>query len=127
MAEAFATRHHAAPGVAFTSAGTTTPGGWAVTPSTVTVMRAVGIDIAGHVSRPLSDVMARDPDIIYVMTGPQLDHVIGAYTDLSGRVEMLDPGGIDIADPYGHDLDAYVEACRAIEAAVAARATEWLG
>lgn len=125
MAEAFAAEYQAVPGVVFTSAGTTTPGGWTVAESTVRAMASVGIDVSGHMSRSLEEVMADNPDRIYVMTQLQQRSVAAAYPGYRDRVVMLDPAGVDIEDPYGEEIATYTRVCSIIEAAVAARAVEW--
>ncbi len=125
MAEAFAAEYHAVPGVVFTSAGTTTPGGWAVAGLTIRAMASVGIDVSGHVSRSLEEVIADNPDRVYVMTQLQQRSVATAFPGHRDRVVMLDPAGVDIEDPYGEEIATYSRVRSIIESAVAARAVQW--
>ncbi len=44
--------------------------------------------------------------------------------DAADKIELLDPSGSGIPDPFGHDLDAYRRTRDAIARAVDARLTE---
>ena len=127
MAEALASGRHAAPGVAFTSGGTSTRGGPAATAADVRVMQAVGIDISDHQSRGADEVMALQPDLVYAMTAAHRSLLAAAYPEAAERILMLSPTGADIPDPYGGDDASYAEVGDLIEKAVAARSAAWNG
>jgi len=59
------------------------------------------------------------------MTHSQGEALAHLGADLGDRVQLLDPAGEDIADPYGGDLDAYRTARDQIRTAVKERLEQW--
>lgn len=97
------------------------------TPHSIAAAAEVGADLSAHRARSVTRAMVEQADRIYVMTRSQADALAHMGADLGGKVELLDPAGQDIADPYGGDLDAYRHARDRIEAAIAARLRDWQG
>jgi protein-tyrosine-phosphatase len=95
------------------------------TPHAVTVAAEAGVDLSGHRACSVTREMVGIADRIYVMTRSQADALGNMGADLGDRVDLLDPRGEDIADPYGGDLAAYRRARERIMAAVTARLDEW--
>ena len=112
-------------GVAFESAGLSALEDAPATPHTVEVAAEAGVGLAGHRARSITRSMVAGADHIYVMTRSQADALAHLRADLEGKVALLDPGGEDVADPYGGDLFTYRQARDRIAAAVAARVPEW--
>jgi protein-tyrosine phosphatase len=125
MARAIAETHHRESAASFCSAGTRAFAGDAPSTTAIAVMDELGIDIGSHRSRPLGDAIAEDPDLIYTMTAAQAEHVRTAFPLHADKVQLMDPDGADIADPYGRDITVYREARDLIAAAISRRAGDW--
>lgn len=107
----------------FASGGTHAITGSGPSAHSVTAAAEIGIDIAyiraSHIpAHPI-------PDKIYVMTEHHRSHVVRELPDLADRVELLDPFGHPVPDPYGMDLDSYRAARDQIVSAIEQRASEW--
>ena len=126
MAEAFARARHRVSGVAFVSAGTAASPGVSASTHTIRVMADTGIDVTGHSTRDLDSVMAKEPDIVYTMTGAQATHIRTVYPGLADRVVLLNGDDGEIPDPYGQDVDTYRRARDVIASAVSRRAPDWI-
>jgi protein-tyrosine-phosphatase len=114
------------PEIDFVSAGLAAMPGDAASAGAVAAVAEMGLDLRSHRARPVAAELAPLPDRIYVMTHAQLAALSNLLDEPSGRVQLLDPEGGDIADPYGgSDLD-YRLARDEIGAAIAARTSEWI-
>lgn len=121
MAELIA-RHRHGTTHTFDSSGTWAMTGWGMTDLAAEALSEIGIEDDGHVARPFLDAAAaRLPDAIFVMTADHRREVLRSRPDLADRVELLDPEGRDITDPYGGSLDDYRRARDLIAAALEAR------
>jgi protein-tyrosine-phosphatase len=112
-------------GVAFESAGLYALDGAPASPHTLEVAAEVGVDLSLHRARSVNRQMAEGVDRIYVMARSQAEALAQMRAGLGDRVVLLDPGGEDIPDPYGADLDAYRRVRDHILAAVESRLDEW--
>jgi protein-tyrosine-phosphatase len=112
-------------GVAFESAGLDALEGAPAAPHALVVVAEMGVDLGAHRARSITRAMAEAADRIYVMTHSQGEALAHLGADLGDRVQLLDPAGEDIADPYGGDLDAYRTARDQIRTAVEARLKQW--
>jgi protein-tyrosine-phosphatase len=105
--------------VTVSSCGT---GGFCEVPATkeaVQVMAEGGIDISAHRSRPLTEALLREADLVLVMSEGHLRHIEMLYPGSGHKTHLLreymskNPalleGESDIADPIGRSLDAYRE------------------
>ncbi len=110
MAEALARSLVGDGSVTFTSAGTYASVGEPATSTAVEVTAELGVDVSHHRATALDHAMRADPDEVYVMTARHLADVRAWYPELADRVELLDPEGRDILDPYGLDAATYREA-----------------
>jgi len=89
----------------------------------VRVMAERGLDISKHTSRPVSEEMLSQSDLILTMTTAQLDAIRHLAPDAGERAQRLLPDR-DVPDPIGGS-DAEYEACAAaIETGVAQRLKE---
>jgi protein-tyrosine-phosphatase len=95
------------------------------TPHALEAAAEVGADLSAHRARSVTRAMVSAVDRIYVMAAAQVDALQNMGADLGDKVALLDPGGRDIADPYGGDLTAYRRARDRIAAAVEVRLEEW--
>jgi protein-tyrosine-phosphatase len=113
--------------VAFESAGLYALDGAPASPHASRVAAEVGVDLDLHRARSVTREVAEGADRIYVMGRSQAEALAHMGAGLGDRVALLDPGGEDIPDPYGADLDAYRRVRDHILAAVESRLAEWQG
>jgi protein-tyrosine-phosphatase len=119
MAEAIAAERHEAPGFQFASAGVDAVEGSAPSPAAVRTCAEIGVDLSRKRARPLDGEAVAWADRIYVMTAAHRDRVLGDHP--GAPVELLDPGGADIEDPYGLPDAVYREVRERIVAALGER------
>lgn len=89
------------------SAGTGCLRGQAATAESQIVAHALGFDLAGHRSRPLTPTMLEEADEIFVMTADQRRSILEFAPDAAARIKLLDLGGRDIPDPFGAGEEVY--------------------
>ena len=94
-------------GYRIVSAGTGCMLGRPATPEAQGVLRAMGLDLSAHRSRPLTPTLLEEADEIYVMTADQRASILEFAPDAAQRLRLLDLGGKDIPDPYGSGEDVY--------------------
>ena len=86
------------------------------------------IDVTGHRSRALDEVLGRGgplPDLILALEPSHADSIISSYPNVSDRVEVLRIDGTGIADPHRQDGDFYEATRDEIKDAVLERAKFW--
>lgn len=111
-------------GIRVWSAGTLAPEGMKPSPKSVAVAAERGVDVGDHMSTRLTPAMAHAADRIFCMDDEQLASI--ATLGVGDRADLLDPGGLEIPDPRGRDLDFYRVVRERIEAALEARVPELL-
>jgi tRNA threonylcarbamoyl adenosine modification protein (Sua5/YciO/YrdC/YwlC family) len=88
----------------------------------VAVLRSQGIDAREHVSRPVSNILLKKSDLIFVMTRSHRLQVLERVPGVESRVYLLgefrsDPihreSDLDIPDPMGHSRIEY-QTCAAV-------------
>ncbi len=126
MAEAIARAAHGGPDVRFASAGTWASAGQPAPPEAMTAAADVGGDLTAHSSQPVTASLLARADFVYAMTRRHLRDIARLAPDHAGKVELLDPAGAEIDDPYGRPLAEYRRCRTLIAAALDARAGEWL-
>ena len=99
------------------SAGVASRTGEPASPNAVAALKKVGIDLRGHVSRPLSQALLDRAFLVLCMTETQREMIDLTAEPVPPRLFLFrdftgEPGDRDIPDPYGLALGAY-EACRA--------------
>jgi protein-tyrosine phosphatase len=92
----------------------------------IAAMAEDGIDLSAHRSRPaLPDEIAR-ADRVYCMTRSHREALLALLPPGKGaHVDLLDPRGGDVPDPFGGGRNEYRAAADRIAAAVRARLDEW--
>jgi len=96
------------------SAGTAAFAGEPASALACTVMQnEYDLDITGHLSRPVTEILLREAEWILTMTPRQRDSLQKAYPGLAVRIRTVcemcgDPDG-SIADPFGLGLQAYLD------------------
>ena len=111
-------------GLEVRSAGTGASAGLPASANAIEAMRERGIDIRGHLSRPITVDAILAADYIYVMTEGHYKVVLRMAPEAAGRAALLDPWGQSVADPIGGDLNAYRACADHLEKALAARLME---
>lgn len=86
----------------------------------VEVMRAKGMDLAGHRSQPLSGELVDRARLIVVMTRGQRDSILMLWPRAENKVFLLSSFGThrcqtDILDPMGGDESEYREVLEQME------------
>lgn len=98
------------------SAGVATRPGEPVSENSVIALRKVGIDIAAHRSRPLSQAMLDDALAVFCMTESHRSLIQLQAAPVPARLHLFreflpPPAQSEICDPFGGPLKVY-EACR---------------
>lgn len=98
------------------SAGVATRPGEPVSENSVIALRKVGIDIAGHRSRPLSQAMLDEALAVFCMTEAHRSLIQLQAAPVPARLHLFreflpPPAAPEIGDPYGGLLKIY-ESCR---------------
>lgn len=109
----------------FESAGIYGLEGSAASEHAVTATAEIGADVQEHLARILRPEIAEACDRIYVMTQMHRNQILSVAPHLAGRVQLLDPEGRDIEDPYGRRLGVYRRARDHIARAITGRLEEW--
>jgi protein-tyrosine-phosphatase len=94
------------------SAGVASRTGESASPHSVTALKKVGIDLKGHVSRPLTQELLNGAVLVLCMTESQRDLIELSADPVPPRVHLFREfagvkGDIEIPDPYGLPLPAY--------------------
>ena len=98
------------------SAGVASRTGESASPNAVAALKKVGIDLRGHVSRPLTQELLDRAFLVLCMTETQREMIALTAEPVPPRLFLFreftgDAGDREIPDPYGSALPAY-EACR---------------
>jgi len=123
-AEAYARQLLAGSGIQVASAGTYGIAGQPPTGDLRAVAAEDGLDVRRHRSQGLTPGLAGTATLAYGMTETHLDGIAAAGG--AERAALLDPSGGEIADPYGHPLQAYRTMRDQIREAIEARLDDWL-
>ncbi len=104
------------PEVEVASAGVATGYGQPPSKHAVDVLRPWGIDISGLRSQPLTEDLVEDATHIVVMTRGHLDAIQMYFPEAAGKTFLLrefdtetGDDGLDVPDPIGLGVDAYLE------------------
>jgi len=108
------------------SFGTMAMAGHPASEHSITTAAEHGLDLRAHRSRPFSIGLLKQAERVYVMSRNHRDFLV-PYFDDPDVVELLDPRGKEIRDPYGRALKVYRRAAEQILEAVETRADEILG
>jgi protein-tyrosine-phosphatase len=94
------------------SAGVASRTGEPASPNSVTALKKVGIDLKGHVSRPLTQELLDDSFVVLCMTESHRDMIELTAEPVPPRIHLFREftgakGDMEIPDPYGLALPAY--------------------
>ena len=98
------------------SAGVASRTGEPASPNAVAALKKAGIDLKGHVSRPLTQELLDRSLLVLCMTESHRDMIELTASPVPARMHLFreftgDKGNLEIPDPYGLSLPAY-ESCR---------------
>ena len=102
--------------IAVASAGVSAVDGQPASPNSVEAMRKVGLNLADHRSRHLTQVLLDEALAVLCMTESHLDIIRLQYRKIPERVHLMrefmtDTRDHEIPDPFGGNLRTY-ESCR---------------
>ena len=126
LRDALETDDESAFGFEVASAGVYAGPGAPPSEHSVTAMESRGIDLTGHRSRPAIDREVAAFDHVYCLTKSHQEALRAMLPPGADQVELLDPGGSDVPDPFGGPADVYDETAAVIEELIAARLPEWI-
>ncbi|HEY1764032.1 MAG TPA: low molecular weight protein arginine phosphatase [Opitutaceae bacterium] len=94
------------------SAGVASRSGEAASPHSVTALKKVGVDLTGHVSRPITQDLLNRSLLVLCMTESQRDMIELTADPVPKRLHLFrefadEDGNREIPDPYGQPLSAY--------------------
>jgi protein-tyrosine phosphatase len=90
------------------SAGLAALTGYGADPIAVQIMAEQGIDIGAHRARTVTDVLARESDLILVMDSQQQQQIATEYPHTRGKVFRLgETTKQDIPDPYRQSAEVF--------------------
>ena len=110
-------------GINVTSAGSYAMPGTRAAPQAVDALKAMGLDLSAHRSRPLTVELIHQADVIYAMSRGHARAVAAMVPAAVDRVSTLDPQH-DIEDPIGGDLSLYVEVANQLKILIEQRLAE---
>jgi protein-tyrosine phosphatase len=96
------------------SAGLSAMMGGGAADEAIEVARALGADLSGHSSRPLTVDLASQADFLITMTRGHLQMVTSHFAHVAPRPRLLSREGDDIADPIGAEQEVYRECAQQI-------------
>ncbi|MFK7742114.1 MAG: Sua5/YciO/YrdC/YwlC family protein [Planctomycetota bacterium] len=112
-------------GLAFQSAGTATVAGMPVSDGSRDAGAEIGLDMSAHESQPMHAELWQRALHIYCLSNSHREALLAEAPEAARKIQLLRPDGLDIADPYGGDLDIYRRARDEIRNAVNKRMGDW--
>ncbi len=99
-------------GVRIQSAGTSASPGAEPLPEAIQATRELTLDLRKHRARHATPELVAEADRVFAMTGRHVELLRRQSPECASHIELLDPEGRDIEDPFGADLETY-RACAA--------------
>lgn len=112
-------------GICFASAGTATVPGMAASDGSREAGAEIGLDLTTHISQPIDPALWDRAMLIYCLSDSHRRALLAEAPEAAAKIQMLRPDGLDIADPFGGDLEVYQRARDEMLAAVKARMSDW--
>jgi protein-tyrosine phosphatase len=110
--------------VEFHSAGVAAFDGASYSPETVSAVRKLGMDAPRGSSKALTPAMIAQADAIFAMTQSHRAAVLSMDPGAGSKVRLLDPSGLDVADPIGHPQARYDQVAAMMREMIRARLAE---
>lgn len=102
-------------GVIVRSAGVAGMSGGGASAEAVRAMSQRSLELSEHETRPVTDVLVRQADIILTMTRGHRDAIVAQWPEAVGKTSLLHRDGGDIADPIGGATELYVHCADQID------------
>ncbi len=104
------------------SAGVAAWPGQPASPEAVAAMKELDINLSAHASRPLTEELVHEADILLAMTQGHCHEILRRFPEAANKTFLLDSFGAapprDVPDPYGGTLDDYRRTRGALAAAL---------
>jgi protein-tyrosine phosphatase len=100
------------------SAGIAALAGQNATGEAIRVGAELGVDLAGHRSRPLTASLILAADYLITMTQSHALVLVARFPELGSRLRLLSPDGEDLADPIGCEEPVYRQCAQEITRAL---------
>lgn len=85
--------------------------GHAADPASIAIMQDQGIDITSHTAKQIDEKLAQKADLIFTMSDSQTKWIEDNFPFCRGKTFKLGHwNGKDIADPYKHEMSAFMTA-----------------
>ncbi|MBM3985086.1 MAG: hypothetical protein FJ296_05260, partial [Planctomycetes bacterium] len=113
------------------SAGVHADEGHSASAAAVEALAALGLDLSDHSTRPLRPELLSQADLVLCMTAAQAE-LVAARLELDVApaerppLELFDPDGLDVPDPFGGDRPRYAAVARQLERLSRRRAEQLL-
>lgn len=115
-----------ATGLAFCSAGMSTLAGIPASEGSIAAGKELGLDLSSHRSCAISKELLASAAYIYCHSVGHRNAILAEFPEVADRVSMLRHDQLDIADPFGGELQIYRKVRDEIRAAIGARLNDWL-
>ncbi len=107
LADRRGVKEEALEGTRILSAGTAAGGGLFPPEGAERAAKEYGAGLSSHESRPLTASMVEEADRVFVMTEQHRESIAKWMPEHAEKVELLDPEGGEIGDPFGDSEEAY--------------------
>ena len=97
------------------SAGTNASHGGSASVEAIQAMKARGLDLSSHCSKPINGDLLNAADIVLTMTQNHRQALLGKWPQFGRKVYPLSSSGRDVADPFGGSQQVYLAAAAEIE------------
>jgi len=111
-------------GVIVASAGVAAMTGGQASEQAVQAVHEMGLDLAGHLTQPLSESLVRYADVIYTMTQSHRRAIVAQWPSAAERTRVLCADGADVSDPIGGPLERYRRCAAQVQSELEARLDE---
>jgi len=123
MAEALASHFHTDKNYVFLSRGVSVFSSSSAEKNAVDALRNLyDINLLNHRATQISEVDVHSADVIAVMTASHKAYLEDAFPTIKNKIKFLtefsDDDGFDIPDPFGGDLDCYMQCAKRIKECV---------
>jgi protein-tyrosine phosphatase len=108
------------------SAGISAGEGSPASPGAVEAVRRGGGSLDEHRSRGVTEERMAAADLVYAMSFEHVLRLRRVFGRAAETVQLLDPRGDDVADPFGGPTASYLDCYRRLEALIQARLPEIL-
>lgn len=102
-------------GVVVASAGVAAIPGSQASPESIVAMRERGLDLANHMSQPITPRLVRHADVILTMTQGHRNAIIREWPSAAPRTHVISRDRRDVSDPIGGPQTLYTQCADQID------------